>query len=211
MFVIIQNSSLIFGPKNWSKLIFEEIIKEDCNLECNISVQNDENLPVVLDNDVKILPVVSINQPSYNSKIERLEGPYWNFYEDRAEMYYTVGDLPIDAVKNRLKNIISSNRYEYEKIGFDMKIQNADIYINTGRTERSVFLQTLFYMEDNETINWKFSEGWMQLTKPDMQQIVSKIKTHVQSCFIWEQNKIAEVDAANTLEELDAINTEVEI
>lgn len=117
--------------------------------------------------------------------------------------------MPVDVVKNLLKETIKNVRYEYETEGFKHTIQDTEVTINTNRTSRDVFLNTYLSMTDNESVSWKFPEVWLNISKFDLQQIVNEMKRHVQDGFSWEQSKSIEIDSANTLEELDAIQTEI--
>lgn len=209
MFVIVHNNVVIYGPRNWSKIHFEHVILDDCEFECSLDIRNNNFLPVIVSDDIKILPIKRLSLPDYNSKTQILQGPYWNFFEDKAEMHYKVMDKPVEAVKNMLKEVIMNNRYHYENVGFKHTVQGTEVTINTSRTSRDVYLNTYLSMTDNESVSWKFSEGWVNISKFDLQQIVNEIKRHVQDGFSWEQSKSAEIDSANTLEELDAIQTEI--
>lgn len=209
MFVILHNNRVIYGPRNWSKIHFQEVILEDCDFECSLDIRNDQCLPVIVNDDIKIWPIERLPLPSYNTRIQRLDGPYWNLLDDRAEMYFGVVDMPVEAVKNMMKEIIMNNRYYYEIEGFKHIVQDTEVTINTSRTSRDVFLNTYLSMTDNESVSWKFPEGWVNISKFDLQQIVNEIKKHVQDGFSWEQSKSIEIDSVNTLEELDVIQTEI--
>lgn len=210
MFVIVHQGYVISGPKKWNKKGFEEVLVEDCEVEYTLETRNDSNLPIVINEDTKILPVVALAEPNYNAKIQRLDGPYWNFYDDRAEMYFTVGNLEVDAVRNKLKEIVANNRYVYEVKGIKVEVQGNLVTIDTARGSRDIFFSALISMGDSETINWKFPEMWLTVTKSDMTTIVAAGKQHIQDCFTWEQNKSIEIDAATSLEELDAIVLNIE-
>jgi hypothetical protein len=209
MFVIVHNDRVIYGPRNWSKIHFEQVILDDCEFECSLDLRKSDFLPVIVSHDIKILPIERLPLPVHNSKIQILQGPYWNMFDDKAEMYYEVMNMPIEPVKNILKDAIMNVRYNYEVKGFKHIVQGTEVTINTSRTSRDVFLNTYLSMTDNESVSWKFSEGWVNVSKFDLQQIVNEIKRHVQDGFSWEQSKSAEIDSANTLEELDAIQTEI--
>lgn len=211
MFVVVHDNNVIFGPKTWNKLNFQEVILDDCEVECTLETRNDSNVPIIISDSIKILPVVKLPEPEFNGKIQRLDGPYWNFYDDKAEMWYTAGNLPIDAVKNFLKGAASDNRYKKEVGGIKLTIQGTEITIDTTRGSRDIFLQTLLTMTEEETIIWKFPEAWLTVTKSELQEIVDACKIHIQNSFAWEQSKHAEVSAADTLNDLDAIDLEVSI
>lgn len=206
MFVIVHNNYVIFGPKNWNKLLFQEVILEDCEVECDLATRNDPETTVVINDNIKILPVVGLENPTFNPKIQRLEGPFWNFYDDKAEMYYTVGYISVDAIKSFFKGQVADERYSKEVGGIDYTINDQIYRFDTSREQRSNYAQNLIMMDDTETINWKFPDRtWVALSKQDLININNAVKTHVQSCFDWEIAKHAEIDSATTHEELDNI------
>lgn len=204
-FVIIQDNSIVTGPKLWNKLMFQEVLQEECGVTYTLPTRNDEGAPFIITDTVSILPVTSLPDPEFNSKIERLDGPYWAFTSTEAQMWYQVADLPVDAVKNFLKNVIAANRYAAEVGGIQMDIQDKTVTIDTARGSREIFFDAYNMMGPDDTINWKFPECWLTLTKPELGSIVEAGKLHIQTCFNWEMNKDAEISACDTLEELDAI------
>lgn len=208
MFVIVHNNSVIWGPKDWNKRGFEEVILEDCEVVCQLPTRNDGAIPITVDNDIVILHVVALENPPLNQKTQRYDGPFWNFYEDRAEMYYTVADLPVDVVKSFLIDNIASNRNKVENGSISITINTNTVSVSADRTARHVYTTTAMTMNDVDTVEWKFPEGWLTLQKTDVMKIITDINKHVSDCFVWENQKIAEINAATTLEELNAIELE---
>ncbi len=206
-FALIQDNFVIVGPKLWNKLLFEEVLQEECDITYTLPTRNDDGTPYIISDTVKILPITSLPEPAFNSKIQRLDGPYWNFSDTTAEMYFTVGDLPIDAVKNNLIALVAANRYSAEVGGIKMTIQGNEVSIDTNRGARDIFFQAYSVLGDTETVNWKFPECWMILSKAELGSIVEAIKAHVQTCFNWEQNKQVEINACQTLDQLNNIDT----
>lgn len=208
MFAIIHNNFVVWGPKTWNKLGFEDVLRTDCEVEYTLPQRNDNLDPIIINESTKILKVVNQDTPDHNPKIHRLNGPYWNFYEDRAECYYLPEDLPIDFVKDTLKNIVAANRYAKEINGFTTTIQGYTVTIDTSREGRQIYFDTYLALGDTETVNWKFSETWLTINKSELGQIVAAGKSHIQSCFNWEKNKTLEIDSATTLADLDTIIVE---
>ena len=60
-------------------------------------------------------------------------------------------------------------------------------------------------MGDADTVNWKFPETWLTLTKQDLGLCVTAATQYVQECFDWELNKSEEIDNSETKQELLAI------
>lgn len=211
MFVIVHNNSVIWGPKNWNKRGFEEVILEDCEIHCTLPTRNNEANPIRINDEIVILRVVPLDTPWLNQKTHRLEGPFWNFYEDRAEMYYTVVDLPVYFVKDKLHEQIAINRNKVENSSTKIMIGNTLYTIRTDKDSRHLYTTTSMTMEPNDKVEWKFPEGWTELKKPDIMKIIAAINKHIGDSFVWERKKSDEINAANTLEELDAIDLEYRV
>jgi hypothetical protein len=60
-------------------------------------------------------------------------------------------------------------------------------------------------MGENDTVNWKFPEGWLTLTKADLGAAVTAGVAHIQSSFDWEKAKVEEIEAATDAATLDVI------
>ena len=205
MFVIVHNNSVILGPMRWNRFRFQNEILEETEVEVTLADRNDELTPVIVDDNIQILPVQGTPNPSYNSKIEMLNGPFWEFTATAAISSYQVENLPIDAVKNQLKDVIATNRYNKEVGGCKTTVQETEVRIDTSRDGRNVFVQKFLLMGDSETVQWKFPEGWLTLTKAELGAIVTTGTAHVQTCFEWEAGKLVEINDCDNLASLDAI------
>jgi hypothetical protein len=60
-------------------------------------------------------------------------------------------------------------------------------------------------MAESDTVNWKFPETWLTLTKTDLSLAVQAGAQYIQSCFDWELNITEQIDLAETKEQLLAI------
>jgi hypothetical protein len=60
-------------------------------------------------------------------------------------------------------------------------------------------------MSDDEIVLWKFPEAWLNLTKPELGQVVYVGGMYIQASFVEESTKWDQVDACTTIEELEAI------
>jgi hypothetical protein len=202
MFVIVNANTVIWGPKRWSKVGFERVLQDDLEITFSLPVNNDNFTPITVDANTKILRVIELDVPALQDRIERLDGPYWNFFEDRAEIYYVAGPLPLEFVKAKIKERIAEIRFNKETRGFQANVQNTMVTIETSREARAVMLETASDMQAGDTVEWKFKEGWFTITRAQMIAMRTASKNFVQSTFTWEKNKSAAIDAAVTLQEL---------
>lgn len=210
MFVIIQNDSVIWGPKKWNKLTIENCLLDDCEVEFTVDSKNDGAIPVIVNDNIKILPIKVIDSEPFNPRTQIHHGPFWNFKDDVAEMYYVPQDLPLDAAKSFLKNQVSNKRWQKEISGITVPIQGQEIPISTQRgPDRQIYSDMAETLSDSNTVSWKFSNDvWLDLTKADLNSIVTAINNHVSFCFEWEKTKLDEINAVTELNQLLAIDIE---
>jgi arabinogalactan endo-1,4-beta-galactosidase len=190
----------------WNRFRFQETIFEDCEeFSVTLENRNDEMNPVIVSDDIKILPVQGTPNPEFNSKIEMLHGPFWEFTDTVAISSYEVWSMPVDAVKNQLKAVLAAERYRKEIAGVKVTIQNTEVTVDTTRDIRNNLVHHYVLMEDNDTIQWKFNTTWLTLTKSEVETLVKAGKSYIQTQFEWEANLIIEINNATTLEQLDSI------
>lgn len=201
MFVITYNNNVILGPMRWNRFRFENEIQEECEVSVTLENRNDEMVPVIVSNEIKILPVQGTPEPNYNSKIQFLNGPFWQFTDTHAIMSYRPEYLSIEAVKNTLKEKTAAERWKKENAGVTVSLNGVEYKFSTSKENRAL-LQSLV----STGANWKFDrDTWVQFTSAQIQVILNSVLSYVQECFAWEFYKIAEIDQCTTLQQLDAI------
>lgn len=203
MFVIVHNNYVILGPMRWNRFRFENVIEEECEVSYSLPDRNDDLSPILISDDLKILPIQGTENPEFNPKIQFLNGPFWEFTDEVAISSYRVEDLPVDAVKNMLKEQVSAERWTKENAGVTVTINNTEYKFASDKTTRSTIQQLLLTPSDT---NWKFDrEVWVTFTNAELHAVLTSILDHVQECFNWEFDKFAEIDNCSTLAELDAV------
>lgn len=207
-YALVHNNQIKVGPRDYHKAFFEDYLRE---------INNDQYLPMVYESSevihiadkLDILPVSEPVIPAHNTLTEQLAGPYYDITTTIIHPSYEIAPVPLDAVKNTLKAKLAENRYNLEVSGTKTTIQSKELTLDTGRgDDRNIWFQALFLLPEGSTQNFKFpkEQVWLELSKAEIQQIVTAIMTHVQMAFEWEATKIAEIDAATTKEELEAID-----
>ena len=204
MYVLVENDIVINGPRPWSFRAFQSTLREELDITVALPTAKSDGLPINIAEGVRILPV-DITLPEYNPKIQFLHGPFWTFSSDVASGTYQVENLDIGTVKSNLKNIVAANRYNREIAGCTCVLQNITVSIDTTRDGRNIFVQKYLLMAENDTVEWKFPEAWLNITKAELGEVVQCGAAHIQDQFNWEASKVIEIDAATTLSELDAI------
>ncbi len=201
-YVLVQNNeTVILGPIFWNFRMFQSELRDEFDLEVSIPQSNEGVYKI--NEGFSIIPVEE-TVPSHNTKIEQLAGPFYTFTDTLATASYNVVPKSIESVKSELKTIVASNRYGKEVAGTKVTIQGKEISVSTTRGDRDIFLQALQLGADGK--NWKFDEGFFVLSIAELQSIVGAIVGTVQGAFDWEASKINEIDSAESLEVLDAIN-----
>ena len=204
MFVIVQDNFVVLGPMKWNRFRFENFLVEECETTFTLDTRNDDEVPVIISDSIKILPIQGTPDPQYNPKIEILHGPFWEYTDTHAISSYQVVEMPIDAVKNNLKALAASERWNKLNKAVSVTIDG-----NTYNFDTSA--QTIFALQQAITsqiaqLNWKFnSDSWVVLQQSDILLVLQSITTYIQTCFDWELSIINEINACESLQELDAI------
>lgn len=198
---------VILGPMNWRPAFFKSCLRDDLDIVYSVPLENDNQSKITINETVSIIPVTNLGTTEeYNSKIQFPQGPYYNFYDDYAEMYYIPENKNIDIVKSELKAQVAANRYQYEIKGVTTTLQNQEVYIWTNREDRSMYLQA--YQLGTNNVGWKFGNVFLTLSNAELGQIVAVCMGHVQAVFDWEGAVVATIGAATTLSELSTISVE---
>ena len=121
MYAIVHNNFVILTQPNWNTRMFTNILAEECNVERRILLADEQNVPIILNENTKILKV-SVTTPEYNPKIEWLDGPIFDIQENIVNANYTVKPLDLIIAKGNLISKLPSIRYEKEKKNIDIQI-----------------------------------------------------------------------------------------
>ena len=212
MYVITDHNNgnfVILGPVDWKPRYISDILSDEFDENITVTKEDALNVPYDIIPGVTARKCISVYE-NINTKIHRYEGPFW-VYDDANEEYQAVAtweqrNKDINYVKAELKNLVADLRWAKEAKGVTLTIQGTEVWCDTARVNRDIFLQKYTIMPDNTTINWKFQNSvWLELTKAELGTIVSEGSTYIQSCFDWEAEKSVIIDNCTTLAELDAL------
>lgn len=203
MFVIIQNNYVVLGPMRWNKFRFENFLLEECEVTFTLETKNDDNIPVIVSDSIKILPIAGTPNPAFNSKTQMLHGPFWEFTDSSAISSYQVMDMSIDAVRNNLLGVASNERWLKTNNTVPVTINNIEYKFDTSTQTTHALHQAI--TSNIQSLNWKLNGEWIQLSSNNISTICNAITTHIQTCFDWELSKVAEINNCSTLAELDAV------
>lgn len=98
---------------------------------------------------------------------------------------------------------IAAKRYAKEIAGVDIN----GVSVATDRDSQALITgAALAAMIDSDySLNWKTENGFIHLTASEIVAVAQAVRAHVQSCFDREGELVALVDAAQTAEDLNAI------
>lgn len=203
MFVIIHNNQVVLGPMRWNRFRFENFLEEEHEVSFTLPSSNTDTA-LVLSEEFKILPIQTTPNPDYNSRIEMLQGPFWEFTDTHAISSYQVEPLAIEAVKNTLKAEAATHRWNRNSSSVQVPIADKVYKFSTDRDTINLLNNAL--IASATSFNWKLDpNSWVTLTNTELQIILDAISAHIQTGFDSEYAKIAEIDAATTLNELNNI------
>ena len=201
MYALVHKGRVLSGPRSWNKAFFEFALRSN-KIEFTFIPRNPtEELPYVINADTKILPVEEA-RAEINPMIQYNRGPLWEILEDKAIATYEAVDSDLEPAKNNYKNLLAQKRYEKEVSGAKTTIQGLEVSLDTTRDGRNIFLQKYSLMGDADTVNWKFPEGWLTLTKADLGLAVAAGVAHIQSAFDWEKEISDQIDAETNVLDL---------
>lgn len=204
MYVLVHKERVLVGPRDWNRPMFEGALNK-LKLTAMLPRRDPQELPIEIDADTYITNA-AIVIPPHNEKIETYHGPYWNFEnKSLAVGTYEIKEKQIGSIRELLINETAAERYRREVAGTTTEIQGTTVTLDTSRDGRNVFIQKYTLMGENDTVNWKFPEGWLTLTKSDLGIAVAAGAAYIQGAFDWEKAKVEEIEAADTAAALDAI------
>lgn len=200
MYAVVYKNRVIVGPMDWNRGLFQGSLERE-GVETLIPRNAPEELPLIINEDARICRVEEV-RPNLNPMVEYYYGPLWDLTGDIVIANYEVQDTPVEFARSNFKQQAADVRYTREVSGTTININGTDLAIDTNRGSRDVFIQRYIVMADGESIQWKFPQGWFQITKADLGQIVSKINAHVQQAFDWEATIVSQIDDATTKQDL---------
>lgn len=204
MYAVIHKNKVIIGPKDWNRAFYSFRLKKLGVNTPTMPRTAPESLPYIIDSNTKIV-AATITRDEATPMVQHHRGPIWTIQEDSAVAHYQAVDTHIDAARNNFREQAADERYKKEVSGTKIVIQDIEVSLDTSREGRNIFFQKYSLMSDEDTVNWKFPEGWLTISKAELGVIVMAGAAHIQSAFDWEKSINEQIDAAETAEELLAI------
>ena len=216
MYVVKYKERIVLGIIPWNNQYIMDVMRNRYNSIIELPYLEPElaQFPYVVNEDITIYPANENRDPNIDPMIQYYFGPSWEFLTDRIVAHYEILPLTLEAAKNNYRDRAANFRYEKEISGTKITINGNTYNLETNRESRSKYVEKFILLNDEQTINWKFTEGWTTLTKQNIQSIIHSIDEHIQKAFDWElsmNNLINSVTNSNDLlniEELKSLNKE---
>ena len=111
--------------------------------------------------------------------------------------------MTLDEAKSAKKQEIAAARYAAEIAGVTV----GGATVRTDRESQSLITgAALKALQDAEYVcSWKTDAGFVELSAPQILAIADAVREHVQAQFDHERALLALIDAAGTLEDLEAV------
>lgn len=201
--LVEKRQSILLGPMPWRHRFFQSEL-DDLEVEYTLTPAIPTGR-IQINQDLEIMPVLQLTSPPIDVVYESPVGPFWTFDDNGAYGTYTKKDNDLDFSKGHLKSVAAAERYRKENLGTTAVIQGTTVTIDTSRDGRNIFVQKYSLMGDNDTVNWKFPEGWLILTKGELGAVILAGSTYIQNQFEWEHTISQQIDNAQTAQELKNI------
>ena len=202
MYALVLNEKVISGPRGWNSAFFRSSLSERGETVTGlIPTKAPDTMPYTITDNARVVLVNEV-RPEINSFIEYHRGPLWSNIGDTATATYEVVEQPLEFAKRNYKQFLAEHRYRKETDGTTAIIQDQTVSIDTSREGRNIFVQKLMLMGESDTVNWKFPEGWLVLTKNQLAEVVQAGAAYIQAVFDWEQQIVSDIDSETELSEL---------
>ena len=111
--------------------------------------------------------------------------------------------IPLEDVKAAKKQEIAAARYAAEIAGVTV----GGVVVRTDRESQALITgAALKATQDAEYVcTWKSESGFVTLDAATVLAVADAVRTHVQTCFDTEYAKCVQIDAAQTVEDVEAV------
>lgn len=210
---LINNDSLILGPMGFNvRYINSEL--EDLDIEERISSQNYTDLPIHFSDNQTHLVQIEKSIPLYDPKYHNVGNFTWEIIKEneipiKVLLTYQISDKTLEEVKILRKQEISPYRKEKENTTIFINLNGTEIEVSTSREERLLLASKL--SAASGPYNYKFNNTWLEITREDLQYIISEIDKVVQEAFDWELTKLQEINICETIDDVYSVEIRKEV
>lgn len=214
MYVVKYKERVILGIIPWDNKYIMDVMRSRYNVTVELPYLEPaaSEFPLQIDaisafeflppETITIYPAEEDRDININPMIQYYYGPTWEFLENKVISHYEIRPLDLPVAKQNYLDRAALYRYQKEIEGIRITLNNSEYFIETDRESRIKYIEKYVSMQENETVMWKFSEGWVSLTKQDFNSITTAIDSYVQSAFDWEYAMTMLINSKDTLNDL---------
>lgn len=202
MYALINGQELLLGPIAFNyRMINVEL--EELEVDYRVNSESYQSVPLSITEDIKILPARQ-EDPEHDSRFEYLTNITHEITETEVIFRHEKADKSLEQIKGEYKTFVKPERKNRENTTITVTINDTPVTVSTSRESRIELMTKLLGNEG--PYNFKFDNGvWLEITKADLEYVISQIDAKVQEAFDWELTKLAEIDACTTKEEVHAV------
>jgi hypothetical protein len=180
--------------------MINSVLEEELEVEFRVKSSDYQSVPITFTEDIKILPA-RIEVPEHDPRFQSVSQTSHTITDTEVIFGYSVADKTLEQIKGEYKAGVKPERQRRENTTITVTINDNEITVSTSRESRLELISKLLGNEG--PYNFKFDGGvWAEITKINLQSIISEIDTKVQEAFDWELAKLEEIDACETKEEV---------
>jgi hypothetical protein len=203
MYALVNGQELLLGPIAFNYRMINSVLEEELEVNFRVTSQDYLNVPITFTEDIKILPARN-EVPEHDPRFQSVSQTSHEITDNEVVFYYGISDKPLEQIKGEYKAAVAPERWKKENTTVTVTINDNEITVSTSRDNRLALVSKL--LSGDGPYNFKFNDGvWEEISKTDLQTILTEIDTVVQVAFDWELAKLAEIDACEDGEEVYAV------
>jgi hypothetical protein len=203
MYALVNGQELLLGPIAFNYRMINSVLEEELEVNFRVTSQDYLNVPITFTEDIKILPARN-EVPEHDPRFQSVSQTSHEITDNEVVFYYGISDKPLEQIKGEYKARVAPERWNKENITVTVTINSKEITVSTSRDNRLSLVSKL--LSGDGPYNFKFNDGvWAEISKTDLQTILTAIDTVVQAAFDWELAKLAEIDACEDGEAVYAV------
>jgi len=202
MYALIDDQQLLLGPISFNYRMFNDEL-EDLELDFRVNSSSYQEVPISITDTIKILPA-RYDDPDYDPRFEYLTNITHTITDTEVVFSHANVQKSLEQIKSERKAEVAPERWNKENTTVNVTINDNEITVSTSRDNRLSLVSKL--LSGDGPYNFKFNDGvWVEISKTDLQTILTEIDSVVQAAFNWELAKLAEIDACVDGEEVYAV------
>ena len=203
MYALVNGQELLLVPVAFNYRMINSVLEEELEVEFRVTSQDYQSVPLSFTEDIKILPARN-DIPEYDPRFQSVAQTSHTITDTEVVFGYGVGDKTLEQIKGEYKARVAPERWNKENTTVTVTINGKEITVSTSRDNRLALVSKL--LSGDGPYNFKFNDGvWEEISKTDLQTILTEIDTVVQAAFDWELAKLAEIDACEDGEAVYAV------